>query len=328
MIAVTGANGLLGSYLVRKLIAEEKSFVAIKRKGSDTSLLADVASKITWRDADVLDAVALHDALADATDVIHAAAIVSFNPSRAQEVLNINIYGTRNVVNSCLEHHVRRLVHISSVAALGRQKGQTLIDEHNKWVNNPLHSTYAESKYMAELEVARGQEEGLSTVMINPSVILAPADWNKSSAKLFQYVWDEKPFYMDGFLNYVDVRDVANAAFQLLSATTVGERYIVSAGKISFYDFFQKLAKNFNKRAPYIKPPMSFLSVLARLENFRTRFTNAEPLVTRETVKLAGTEFLYNNQKLRKQLDFEFQPIDETLHWCCQYYMARANGKN
>jgi nucleoside-diphosphate-sugar epimerase len=328
MIAVTGANGLLGSYIIRKLIDEQQTFVALKRQGSDTALLSDVAQYITWRDADVMDPVATEEALADVTRVIHTAAIVSFNPGRARQVMEINVTGTRNVVNACLEKGISRLVHISSVAALGRQKGQTFIDETNKWIDSPHHSTYAESKYLAELEVARGQEEGLRTVIVNPSVILAPADWNKSSAQLFKYVWDEKPFYMDGYMNYVDVRDAAAITLQLLDADIASERFIASAGKISFYDFFSQVAYFFNKKAPRVKPPRSLLNLVARLEALRTRFTASEPLITRETVRLAGTEFLYNNQKVRKVLDFEFQPIDRTLHWCCQYYSQKMNGKN
>ncbi|HYG19190.1 MAG TPA: NAD-dependent epimerase/dehydratase family protein [Ohtaekwangia sp.] len=328
MIAVTGANGLLGSYIIRKLIEEERPFVALKRQGSDTALLADVESHVTWCDADVMDPVALEDALAGVTHVVHAAAIVSFNPGRARQVMAINVTGTRNIVNACLEKGISRLAHISSVAALGRQKGQTFIDETNKWIDSPHHSTYAESKYLAELEVARGQEEGLSTVIINPSVILAPADWNKSSAQLFKYVWDQKPFYMDGYMNYVDVRDAAAITLQLLDTAVTGERFIASAGKISFYDFFSQVAYFFDKKAPGIKPPKSLLNLVARLEALRTRFTVSEPLITRETVRLAGTEFLYNNQKVRKVLDFEFQPIDRTLHWCCQYYRHKMTGKN
>ena len=136
MIAVTGANGLLGSFIIRKLIQEEKPFVAIKRAGSDTTLLQDVAEKIQWRTADVLNPFTLTDALEGCTHVIHSAAIVSFNPHRANEVLEINAEGTRNVVNVCLQQKIKRLLHISSVAAVGRQKEQTLIQEDNKWVEN------------------------------------------------------------------------------------------------------------------------------------------------------------------------------------------------
>ena len=262
------------------------------------------------------------------TCVIHAAAVVSFNPRRATEVMDINFMGTRNVVNACLTGSVKRLVHISSVAALGRQKGQHKIDENNPWVDSKLNSVYAESKYFAELEVFRGQEEGLSCVMVNPSVILAPADWTRSSAKLFKYVWDQLPFYTDAYLNYVDVRDVSNIVYQLIKSPHEAQRFIVNAGHISFGDFFQQIARKFNRKAPSLRLNRTLLQFIARTESVRSRIIGGEPLITRETARLAGTEFLYINKKITQALNFQFQPIEETLQWCCEYYMIKMSTKN
>ena len=329
MIAVTGANGLLGSFIVRELITLNQPFVALKRKGSDTSLLSDVSDKITWRDGDVLNPQELEEALENVTKVIHAAAVVSYNPRRASFVLDVNVQGTRNVVNECQAKKVKRLVHISSVAALGRQKHQTFINETNQWVDSPLHSVYAESKYLAELEVFRAQEEGMNTVILNPSVILAPADWTKSSAQLFRYVWQERSFFTDAYLNYVDVRDVASITCRLLDDTSLsGERYVINAGKISFHDFFKAVAKRFRKRPPHLRLGHRLLDLAARTEVFRTWFTGSEPLLTRETARLAGTDFLYDNEKIKTALSVEFQPIDVSLDWCCEYYLKKYVNKN
>jgi dihydroflavonol-4-reductase len=327
MIAITGANGLLGSFIVRKLIEKKSTFVALKRESSDTSLLDDVQEKIQWRAADILNPVQLHEALDGCTHVIHAAAFVSFNPYRADDVIEMNTIGTRNVVNACLEQNIKRLVHISSVAALGRQKGQTLIDEQNKWVDNSYNSVYADSKYRAELEVYRAQEEGLNTVIMNPSVILAAADWNRSSAKLFKYVNQGRPFYIDAFLNYVDVRDVASCVYELLHREEQSQRFIINAGNISFKDFFNKVATHFQTKPPSIKLSKKMLKIVAEIETVRSWFTRAEPTVTRETARLANTHFLYDNKKIREILNFEFQTIDNTLEWCCGYYNKKCIRK-
>lgn len=327
MIAVTGANGLLGSFIVRKLIEEEKEFVALKRSGSDVSLLSDVASKIKWIDADVTNPVALEEAFANVTHIVHAAAVVSFNPKLSKKLFDVNVTGTRNVVNACLASKAKKLIHISSVAALGRLKGETDIDENHKWIDNPLNSTYAESKYLAELEVFRGQEEGLNTVLINPSVILAGADWTKSSARLFKYVWDQKKFYAERDINFVDVRDVASVVVKFLEVEAPGERFILNAGTIRLHDFFSKVAERFNKKPPTIRVSQSMLNLISRLEAVRSWFTRSEPLITRETARLAGSYFVYNNKKIRKQLNFEFQSIDETLNWCCEHYITLTNAK-
>ena len=321
MIAVTGANGLLGSFIVRELIRSKKSFVALKRKQSDTSLLTDLNGQISWRTADVLDPVALEEAFSDVTHVIHAAAVVSFNPANERKIYDINVCGTHNVVNACMSRNVQRLLHVSSVAALGRQKGQVLIDENNKWLESSINSRYGESKYLAELEVFRAQEEGLSTVIVNPSVILAAADWLKSSAQLFKYVWDEKPFYLDANLNYVDVRDVAVAAIHLLDSRIEGERFIASAGAIPFIDFFGRVATTFGKKRPTMQLSPGTLRIAAAVETVRSRMMRKEPLLTKETVRLAGTRFTYDNRKITKTLNFEFQPIDATIQWCCAHYL-------
>ena len=327
MIAVTGANGLLGSFIVRKLIEEQASFIAIKRADSDISLLHDVQEKIYWRDADILNPLLLNEALEGCTCVIHSAAIVSFNPHKAKLVMEINARGTRNVVDACILKNIKRLVHISSVAALGRQKDQVSINEENKWINNPLNSVYDESKYFSELEVFRGQEEGLSTIIINPSFILAPADWNRSSARLFKYISRKNSFYMDGFLNYVDVRDVSSVVYQLLDSNIQAQRYIVSAGNISYKELFEKIAVQFNSKPPTLKIPKEIATFIAKLEVLRSWFTGSEPLITRETALRSGSSFIYDNQKIRNTLNFEFQPIDKTLSWCSEYYKKKMSSK-
>jgi dihydroflavonol-4-reductase len=187
---------------------------------------------------------------------------------------------------------------------------------------------YGESKYLAELEVFRAQEEGLSTVIVNPSVILAPADWNKSSAQLFKYVWNERAFFTKGFLSYVDVRDVAHAVIKLIDAPIENERFILSAGAIAYEDFFKQIAQHLHRKPPYIKLSKKVLKIAATLEATRAWFANSEPLLTRETARLAGTHFLYDNRKITKALNFEFQTIDQSLEWCCEYYMAQFASKN
>lgn len=321
MVAVTGANGLLGSFVVRTLLERGISCVAITRVGSDLSLLKDVHEQIIWRNADLLNPVSVEEALEGAGKVIHSAAIVSFNPSMRDKLLKTNVEGTKNIVNACLQNKVARLVHISSVAALGRQKGQTVIDETNKWVNNGSNTNYALSKYQSELEVYRGEEEGLSTVILNPSVILAPADWNKSSAKLFKYVWDEQPLYINSYLNVVDVRDVAEAAVNMLDSNIRGQRFILNGATIELAKFFTEIAKRFNKKPPSYKVPASVLPIAAFFESIRGRFTSKEPLITKETARLADTKFVYSSQKLENQIGFKFKSIDESLNWCCDYYL-------
>ena len=327
MIAVTGANGLLGSYVVRTLIEQREPFLAIKRKDSDISLLADVNDKITWRDADVLDVISLDEAFKNVTCAIHTAAVVSFNPSRAKQVMQINVQGTRNVVNACLANGVKRIVHVSSVAALAAQKGQTTVTEENKWVENQHQTVYAKSKYLSELEIFRGQEEGISSVIVSPSAILADANWDNSSAQIFKYVWKQSPFYSDGAINYVDVIDVANIIYALLRMPIEAERFIVSAGKMPYKELFGLIAKGFGKKNPSIRINKNFLKIGAYFESLRSIISGSEPRLTKETARIADANYFFENRKIVDRLNFEFQPIDKTLQRCCRYYMKKMNGE-
>src|SRR5690606_29197974 len=189
------------------------------------------------------------------------------------------------------------------------------------------HSDYAVSKYRAELEVYRGQQEGLKTAILNPSVILAPADWSRSSAKLFKYAWDERLFYIDGSLNYVDVRDVATLAWLLLKSGTENERFIVNGGSVTFKAFFDAVASRFGTKPPMIRLSQKFLSIVARIEGLFARIRRSEALIGPETARLAGAHFRYQNQKIKDVLGFRFRSLDETLDWCCQYYVGKFGTK-
>jgi nucleoside-diphosphate-sugar epimerase len=327
MIGVTGATGLLGSSIIRTLLAADEQVIAIKRKNSDTTLLNDIRHKITWRDADMLDPTAIDDALQGVSSIIHAAGLVSFNARDKRKLYETNVTGTRNLVNASMAHNIRRFVHVSSVAALSRPKEIFCLDENQKWTESPLNTVYAESKYLAELEVMRAHEEGLCVSIVNPSVILGPGDWTKSSSKIFEYVWKGNSFFTDGSLNYVDVNDVATIIHKLLYAATDGERYIVNAGNITYQLLFEKIAEHFQKKAPAIKVSKNRLALLAKIESLRSFLTGSSPLITHETARLARTTVTYSNQKIKNKLNFEFQSIDHTLKWCCEYYMKEANGK-
>lgn len=328
MIAVTGATGLLGSKITQQLAEDSIPFFGIKRSSSNTSLLG----VMEWREADLLDVSSLMEAMQGATLVIHTAALVSFNAKDGDLLYRINVEGTRNIVNTCLSLGIPRLIHISSVAALGRHKGVNDIDENNKWVDNKLNSEYAESKYLAELEVFRGQEEGLKIDIINPSIILAQSDWNKSSSQLFKYAWQSKPFYTEGAVNYVDVRDVVNMIMLLINREASGQRIISNGGSVTLLELLSQMAGHFNKKAPWIKVPKPLVATVAHLESIRSWLTRTEPMVTPQSARSAQEKFFYNNKKAITELGMQFRTLNETLEWCCPYYQqlqtATTNKRN
>ncbi len=321
MIAITGASGLLGNFIAQRLRVAGIPFYGIKR---NATRFQDNQLSMDWKDSDILDTISLPRAIEGADAVIHSAALVSFNPADAEILYRINVEGTRHVVNACLQAGVPRLLHISSVAALGRQKGTTIINEDHKWVESKLNSDYAESKYLAELEVFRGKEEGLQIDIINPSVILAQSNWDRSSSQVFKYIWKQRPFYTKGMINYVDVRDVAEMVFRILNQKSGGERIIANGGSSAIKDFLTAIAGNLNRKAPWIEAPGVLAGVAAKLEYVRSKLTGSEPIISAESVRAAQEKFFYDNKKAINELGMQFHPLEETIQWCCDYYLKRV----
>ena len=178
------------------------------------------------------------------------------------------------------------------------------------------------------MEVWRGQSEGLDSVIVNPSLILGEADWNKSSTQLLKYVYDEHKFYPEGNLNYVDVEDVAECIYKLTTSDISDERFILSAGQISYKDFFEKVALRFHKKAPSTLLGKSLTGIVWRLEAIRSFFTGNAPLITKETALSSSHSFEYQNDKIKKTIDFSFKSLDQILDRICKNLLKKSNLDN
>ncbi|RFS16383.1 SDR family NAD(P)-dependent oxidoreductase [Emticicia sp. C21] len=319
-ILITGANGLLGSATAKRFVEAGFEVLALCRAESDLTALKDIANKITIVEGDILDVVALEKALEDVDFVVHSAAVVSYTPKDKNRMYKTNVEGTANVVNVCLMKGVKKLCHISSIAALGKPAApqnlsnkDTIIDEDQKWEDSPINSNYAKTKYLSELEVWRGKAEGLPIVIVNPSVILGESDWTKSSTQLFKYAYDEHRFYSEGNMNYVDVKDVIEAIYQLTISDIEGERFILNGGTVSYKEFFEKVARLFNKKPPTSKVSPILTEIIWRVEALRSFITGKAPLITKETAKNSLMKFVYRSDKIRQSLNFKFTDFDETI---------------
>jgi nucleoside-diphosphate-sugar epimerase len=329
MIFVTGGSGLVGSFLIPALVARGLKVRALYRKEIPAIAAADV---VEWVEGDLRDTTLLKSALEGVTHVFHCAGLVSYAPQDEEALLQVNVEGTAAVVDACLEQVGVRLCHVSSVAALGGGKAQDagtvpaspeVLDESSKWELGAAHGAYATSKYLAELEVWRGVSEGLWAVMVNPSVILGPADWQRSSTRLFRYAWQEHSFYTPGNLNLVDVRDVVELMMRLtLDSATGGERYIVNGGTLPLREFLSRVAACFGKKPPTIEVPEWAAETIWRLEHVRSLVTGARPLITKDTARAGRHPVAYNASKVQQATGQSFRPLSETIAWCCQELKA------
>jgi len=274
-------------------------------------------------EGDILDVLSLEEAMEGIDTVIHSAAIVSFAKKERRHMYQVNVEGTANVVNMALQTGVRRLVHISSVAALGRKKESSTVDETAKWEDNKNNTHYAISKFRAELEAWRGFAEGLEGVVLNPATILGYGNWNEGSCAIFKNVYKEFGWYTNGINGFTDVEDVAKAAVLLAHAPITEERFIVCNDNWRFRKLLNTMADAFGKKQPG-REASPFISGLAwRLERLKSFFTGAKPLITKESAKVANSETLFDGSKLVKALPgFEYRPLEETIRNACQTYAA------
>jgi nucleoside-diphosphate-sugar epimerase len=315
MIFVTGASGLVGSHLISSLIEKGLEVRALYRKNIPVFKHAE---KVNWVQGDILDVNILNETLQGITQVYHCAAIVSFSPKQAATMLKANVEGTANVVNACIEHSIQKLVYVSSVAALGRIRENTPVDETMNWTPETSNSIYGKSKYLAEMEVWRGMGEGLNVAIINPVIILGAGDWNKGSSEIFKSAYDEFPWYTSGVSGFVDVMDVIDAMQLLMQSEVQGQRYIISGANLPYQEIFTRIANAFNKRPPFRKVTPLLTEIVWRLEALKGFFTGKTPLITKETAKTAQAVVHFDNSKFLKAFpSFTYRTIDETINRSC-----------
>ncbi len=323
MVFVTGATGLVGSFVCRHLLNQGFEVLALHRKESDFSLVADIKTKIQWVEGDILDLQVLDKVMAQADMVIHSAAIISFHKQDLKNMLKTNVEGTANLINACLRSNINHFVHVSSIAAIGRTKRTKSIDEENKWEESSYNSGYALSKYMSELEVWRGQEEGLNVTIVNPSIVIGPGDWHKGSTTIFKYVYDQKLFYPKGSMNYIDVRDLASIILSILNESVVGERFIVNAGSLKYKALFEQIALRFKRKPPTTEVSGIWIKIAIIFLRVKALFTGDKPTITNESGKLASLSISYENKKVREAFNFEFKTLEESLDWTCGILLER-----
>jgi nucleoside-diphosphate-sugar epimerase len=315
MIFVTGASGLVGSHLISSLIEKGLEVRALYRKNIPVFKHAE---KVNWVQGDILDVNILNETLQGITQVYHCAAIVSFSPKQAATMLKANVEGTANVVNACIEHSIQKLVYVSSVAALGRIRENTPVDETMNWTPETSNSIYGKSKYLAEMEVWRGMGEGLNVAIVNPVIILGAGDWNKGSSEIFKSAYDEFPWYTSGVSGFVDVMDVIDAMQLLMQSEVQGQRYIISGANLPYQEIFTRIANAFNKRPPFRKVTPLLTEIVWRLEALKGFFTGKTPLITKETAKTAQAVVHFDNSKFLKAFpSFTYRTIDETINRSC-----------
>lgn len=329
MILVTGATGLVGGNLMWQLLQENNRVAAILRTTSNLAPLRTIFSfyspapdeyfdRIDWITADVLDENSIQKAMKGVSMVYHCAAVVSFD-NDAENILDVNIKGTRNVVRAALDNKVSKLCFVSSIAACGKASGNEPINENSVWTDTENRSPYSRSKYYSEQEVWKGIKEGLNAVIVNPGVILGVSGTKSGSSQLFSQVRKGLMFYTNGGSGYVDVRDVVRAMILLMQRDVSGERFILVGENCSNRDILCWMADGFGKRRPFIGIGKNMLWCAGLLSETLAKVFHFHPLINRDTARTATHRAYYSSLKIEQTAGFRFTSIETSIHEICSF---------
>ena len=328
MIFVTGGTGLVGAHLLFRLTSEGKKVKALKRTTSNLQQVIKTFSyysenaetlfaQIEWVDGDILDYFSLEEILQGVTEIYHCAAIVSFDKRERTKMISNNVEGTANVVNAAIKNGVKKICHVSSIAALGRLDDEEPVTETTNWTPGKKVSGYSESKFFSEAEIWRGMEEGLDAVIVNPSIILGPANWETGSAKLFKTVYDGIKFYTKGVTGFVDVGDVTRAMIELMDDSNFNkyknQRYILNAENLSYQTVFNQIAAALDKPKPTIFASDFLLGIVWRAATFAGRVAGKPSMITREAVANSNRINNFDGSKILQLPGFGYLPVSESI---------------
>jgi dihydroflavonol-4-reductase len=327
MILVTGGTGLVGAHLLfhimesRSLGSENiratyRTAKSIERTKNLFNLYkkSDLFDAIEWIQADITDVPSLEKAFIGIDYVYHCAALISFDPKDEDLIRKTNIEGTANIVNFCVANSIQKLCFVSSIAALGDlAPHENLITEETEWNPEKPHSDYAISKYGAEMEIWRGQQEGLKVIIVNPGVILGPGFQNQGSGVLLTKVKKGLSFYTLGNSGFVAVTDVVRIATQLMKSEIHNERFTLIAENIVFQNLLNTIADSFAVKRPNIHASPLFMEICWRIDWIASIVFQQERKLTKATAKASYSKNKYSNEKIKSTLNTQFLDIHQYI---------------
>jgi dihydroflavonol-4-reductase len=341
-VFVTGGTGLVGSHVLLNLVIKGINVRALKRKNSDIKRIKKIFSfysgeadelfrRIDWFEGDILDISSLETALKDIEIIYHCAGTVSFESRKRREMIHNNVTGTANLVNAALSCGVKRICHVSSISALGKTLDDSPVSETTSWIPAITNSGYSESKFLSESEIWRGVEEGLDAVVVNPSIIVGPGNWENSSVRFFPLIDKGFRFYTGGITGFVDVRDVADAIILLTEKQNFNraknQRFLLSGENLEYRVFFNQIADALHKPRPSVGATGIMLGLAWRVAAFWSLVSGNTAWITKETVISSIQKNNYDGSKITRLFGFTYHPIQQAVRHTASCY-ERENQEN
>jgi dihydroflavonol-4-reductase len=319
-VLLTGSTGFIGSHVVRALLARGDDVRVTVRPSSPEKALDGL--DVERVSSDITDRQAMRRAARGIERAFHVAGSVNLRLP-PEQLLRVNAEGTRTVLDACLAEGVERVVHVSSVAAIGPARPGGALDERHVR-SGPLGIPYADAKHAAEVEALRVAARGLDVVVACPAHVLGAGDERRSSTEIVRrFLLRRIPAYVDGAINIVDVQDVAAGLLLCDERGTSGERYILGTRNYTWQRLFAELQRFSGVEAPALRLPVAAAVAFAEAA---ARTPGPTP-VTPAEVRAAAQWWTYRSAKARRELGWTTRPHEDTVEETVQYHAERLGDR-
>ncbi len=321
-VLVTGGTGFIGSNLAARLVTLGYNVRILRRADSDLRAIQGI--DVEHLHGDIRDPDALYRAMEGCDTVFHTAAVVTFARKKKLLQHEVNVIGTHNIVESCIARGVDRLIHTSSIAAIGHSGPNELATEATPY-NWGTQSGYKLSKHLAEHEVLAGVKRGLDAVIVNPAIVIGERDIHLHGGQLVKEATrGHVPFYLDGGMSVVYVGDVVTGHILAAQKGVKGDRYILSGHNLTHKEIFQRTAALVGGRPPFVKLPIPLLRLSARIVESISNVLGMEPWISADLVAGAGHFNWFSCEKAKRDLGYSLTSFDDTILAAYNWY--RENG--
>jgi len=325
MILVTGATGHIGNVLIRQLLEKGEKVRALVWKGEDTTPIQDL--QVETIEGDVLDLPSLETAFKGVETAYHLAGIISIMPGNNPFVWDVNVQGTRNVLEIARQAGVRRLIYTSSIHAIARAPHGLQIDETLPFDMNNPYGAYDRSKAEASLDVQKASRNGLNAVIVCPTGVIGPYDFRRSEIGnvILDAARRKTTLYVDGAYDFVDVRDVADGMIKASEHGRSGESYILSGHKISVRYLLETVREVTGYAFPKIKIPFNLAEAMSRLMPSYYNWRKTKPKFTPYSLEVLQSNSDISYAKAARELGYKPRPIyasiADTVRWFLENYL-------
>lgn len=319
-VLLTGANGLLGSNIVRELLNQKYEVVALIEEGKTPTTLEDLPIQIIY--GNIMNLVSLKAQFKYIDYVIHCAAMTNVWPARCEKTWDVNVKGTENVIEAAIEHNIKRLIYIGTANSFGFGNDSDLGNESKEYKSDIYGLDYMDSKKAAQEKVLKAvKEKKLPAIVVNPTFMIGPFDSGPSSGEMILSLYKGKvPGFTTGGKNFINVKDAAVGVTNALTMGKIGSCYILGNENLTFDEAFNKISNVIGVTPPQRKLPSVIVKSYGWLSSFMGKTFSFKPSVTYELATISNDIHFYSSEKAQIELELPQNSIEEGIKDCFEWF--------